>query len=47
MGSCGICVGDFENYRDVTIEELKELLSKYDQLDAFVEKLSKETNIGY
>ncbi|KAI4445354.1 hypothetical protein C823_007861 [Eubacterium plexicaudatum ASF492] len=47
MGSCEICVGDFENYRDITIEELKELLSKYDQLDAFVEKLSKETNIGY
>ena len=47
MGSCGICVGDFENYRDITIEELKELLSKYDQLDAFVEKLSKETNVVY
>lgn len=47
MGSCGICVGDFEKYRDITIEELKELLSKYDQLDAFMEKLSKETNIVY
>lgn len=46
-GSCGISVGDFEDHRDITIEELEQLLSKYDQLDAFVEKLSKETNIVY
>lgn len=46
-GSCGVCVGDFKNYRDITIDELKELLSKYEQLDAFVEKLTKETYIVY
>lgn len=47
MGSCGICVGDFENYRDITIAELKELLSKYEQMDVLVEKLTKETHIVY
>lgn len=46
-GSCGVCVGDFDNNRDITIDELKELLSKYEQLDAFVEKLTKETHIAY
>lgn len=45
MGSCGICVGDFENYRDITIDELKELLSKYEQMDTLVEKITKETHI--
>lgn len=38
---------DHEKYRDVTVEELKELLAKYEQLDALVEKLTKETNIVY
>lgn len=33
--------------RDITIEELKELLSKYDQIDALVEKLTAETHIVY
>lgn len=47
MGSCGICVGDFENYRDITIEELKELLSKYTQMDNLVERLTEETHIVY
>lgn len=46
-GSCGVCVGDFDRKRDITIDELKELLSKYEQLDALVEKLTKETNIIY
>ena len=40
-------VGDFEKNREVTIEELKELLSKYEQLDSLVEKLTKETHIIY
>lgn len=46
-GSCGVCVGSGESYRDITIGELKELLSKYEQLDALVEKLTKETHIVY
>lgn len=46
-GSCGVCVGGFESHRDITIDELKELLSKYEQLDALVEKLTKETHIVY
>lgn len=46
-GSCGVCVGSFDAKRDITIEELKELLSKYDQLDTLVEKLTSETNITY
>lgn len=33
--------------RDITIEELKELLSKYEQIDALVEKLTAETHIVY
>lgn len=46
-GSCGICVGDFDNKREIAIEELKELLSKYEQIDALVEKLTAETHIAY
>lgn len=46
-GSCGVCVGNGEDYRDITIDELKELLSKYEQIDALVEKLTKETHIVY
>lgn len=43
-----ICVcDDNNNERDITIEELKELLDKYEQIDALVEKLTKETNIVY
>lgn len=38
---------DNDNERDITINELKELLSKYEQLDALVEKLTKETHIVY
>lgn len=33
--------------RDITIDELKELLSKYDRLDALVEKITAETHIVY
>lgn len=46
-GSCGVCVGHFDCKRDITINELKELLSKYEQLDTLVEKLTEETNIMY
>lgn len=38
---------DNDNERDITIDELKELLSKYEQLDELVEKLTKETHIVY
>lgn len=33
--------------RDITIDELKDLLSKYEQLDFLVEKLTAETHIVY
>ncbi len=46
-GSSGVQVGDSKNRRNVTIEELKELLSKYKQIDALVEKLTAETHITY
>ncbi len=46
-GSCGVCVGDFDNKRKITIEELKELLSKYTQMDNLVERLTEETHIVY
>lgn len=36
-----------DNERDITIDELKELISKYEQLDALVEKLTAETHIVY
>ena len=43
-----ICVvGEDDKERDITIEELKELLDKYDQLDKFIEKLTAETHIVY
>lgn len=46
-GSCGVCVGDFDRRRDMTVDELKELLAKYEQIDALVEKLTEETHIVY
>ncbi len=43
-----ICVCNENNKeRDITIDELKELLAKYEQLDLLVDKLTKETNIIY
>lgn len=36
-----------DNDRDITLDELKELLTKYEQLDALVEKLTAETHIVY
>jgi len=38
---------DSKNKRDITIDELKELLAKYEKLDRLVEKLTAETNIKY
>lgn len=46
-GSCGVCIGNDEGHREITIEELKEFLSKYEQIDVLVEKLTKETHIVY
>lgn len=43
-----ICVHDESgNERDITIDELKYLLSKYDELDSLVEKITLETNIEF
>lgn len=47
IGSGGVQVGDSEKRRKLTIDELKDLLSKYEQIDALVEKLTKETHIVY
>lgn len=47
IGSGGVQVGDSEKRRKLTIDELKELLLKYEQIDALVEKLTKETHIVY
>lgn len=38
---------DYDARREITIDELKELLAKYEQLDALVEKLKAETHIVY
>lgn len=38
---------DFDTKREITIDELKDLLAKYEQLDALVEKLTAETHIVY
>lgn len=46
-GSGGVQIGDSDKRRKLNIDELKELISKYEQLDALVEKLTKETHIVY
>lgn len=46
-GSSGVQVGDYYKKRNLTIDELKEFLSKYEQLDALVKKLTEETHIAY
>lgn len=46
-GTGGVQVGDSDKMRKLTIDELKELLSKYEKLDELVEKLTKETHIVY
>ena len=43
-----ICVcDDCENERDITIEELKYLLEKYEELDKLIKKITDETVIKY
>ena len=39
--------GEKRREREITIDELKYLLSKYDELDKLVEKITKETKIKY
>ena len=43
----GLLIGDFEKSRKPSFEELKELNSKYEQLENFIEKLTQETHIVY
>ncbi len=38
---------DSSKRRDITIEELKYLLEKYEELDELVRKITTETNIRY
>lgn len=38
---------DYDDTRKITIEEINELLSKYKQLDSFVDKLTTETHIVF
>lgn len=38
---------DFKTKREITMEELKELLSKFEQLDSLIGKLTEETHILY
>lgn len=47
IGTGGVQIGDSDKRRKLTIDELKELLSKYEQIDSLVEKLTKETHIVY
>lgn len=46
-GSSGVQIGDSDKKRRLTIDELKDFILKYEQLDALVEKLTKETHIVY
>lgn len=40
-------VGDFKKRREITMDEIKDLLAKYEQLSVLVEKLTEETHIVY
>ena len=40
-------INDSSKRRDITIEELRYLLEKYDELDKLVRKITEETNIRY
>lgn len=46
-GSVYIYDEEHSKTRDITIEELKYLLEKYEELDKLVEKITKETNIKF
>lgn len=43
----GLLIGDFKKSRKPSFKELKELNSKYEQLENFIEKLTEETHIVY
>lgn len=45
--SNGLLIGDFDNERKPSLEELKALNAKYEQLEKFIENLTKETHIVY
>ena len=40
-------VGDFKKSREITMDEIKDMLAKYERLSVLVEKLTAETNIVY
>ena len=42
-----ICDDNSDDKRAITTEELKEMISKYEQIDVLVEKLTAETHIVY
>ena len=42
-----VCDSDGNGKRKITIEELKYLLEKYNELDLLIEKITAETDIGY
>lgn len=46
-GKVCICDDVTKEEREITIEELKYLLSRYKELDELVEKITKETHITY
>lgn len=46
-GSGGVQIGNSDKRRKLTVEELKEFISKYAQIDTLVEKLTEETHIVY
>lgn len=43
----GLLIGDIDNSRKLSFEELKELNSKYERLENYIEKLTEETHIVY
>lgn len=42
-----VCDSDGNRKRKITIDELKYLIEKYDELDKLIEKITAETNIKY
>ena len=38
---------DTIEYREITVDELKYLISKYEELDKTIEKIEKEIDIKY
>jgi hypothetical protein len=46
-GSIFVYDENHDNKREITMDELKELLDKYEQLEKFIQKLADEINIKY